>query len=308
MIQLFNIESQKFDTKKYENLLHGTIVSDLESKIAEYVGAEYAVTLNSASSAIFLCLLNKNVTIDIPSMIPPVVLNAIINSGNKYNFTDNTKWIGDSYTLHDFGNYKIIDSAHKLHKNQFKLECNNNDLLIFSFYPTKPLSGLDGGIIVSNNKEYIDHIKCFSLNGTTLKLGSWDNIIKHPGYKMYMNSLQADYIMNNFNTYEEKISKLVDIRDIYNKYFSINNTSDHLYRIQVKDRDALREILYNHKIMTGIHYKSLHNHHLYKQETSTQLLSSDNEEKSTLSIPFHENLSKKQINHIISIINEHKYC
>ena len=43
--------------------MHGEIVNELESKIAEYVGAKYAVSLNSASSAIFLSLLNKNETI-----------------------------------------------------------------------------------------------------------------------------------------------------------------------------------------------------------------------------------------------------
>ena len=51
-------------------------------------------------------------------MIPPVVLNAIITSGNKHNFSDNTDWVGDSYLLHDFGDYKVIDSAQKLEKNR----------------------------------------------------------------------------------------------------------------------------------------------------------------------------------------------
>jgi hypothetical protein len=55
-------------------------------------------------------------------MIPPVVLNALITSGNSINFVDNIDWIGNSYILHDFGNYKIIDSAQKVERNQFKKE------------------------------------------------------------------------------------------------------------------------------------------------------------------------------------------
>ena len=308
MIQLFEIKNHVLDTVNYENLLHGEIVNELESKIAEYVGAKYAVSLNSASSAIFLSLLNVKVTINIPSMIPPVVLNAIINTDNKYNFIDNTNWVGDSYVLHDFGDYKIVDSAHKLHKNQFKAECNDDDLLIFSFYPTKPVSGIDGGIIVSNNKKRIDYLRCLSKNGTTLEEGSWDKAIKFPGYKMYMNSLQAQFIINNLNEYEQKLDKINSIREIYNNHLELTNTSDHLYRIHVQERDTLRKNLQNQKIMTGIHYKTLHNHTVYKMRENTVLLRSEQDDKTTLSIPFHENLTVSQIHYITRTINEYKYC
>jgi dTDP-4-amino-4,6-dideoxygalactose transaminase len=57
------------------------VVNEFENTIANYVGAKYAVSVNSATSAIFLALLNKNITLNIPTMIPPVVLNAIITSG-----------------------------------------------------------------------------------------------------------------------------------------------------------------------------------------------------------------------------------
>ena len=139
MINLFNINKHIIDTSKYSNLLHDGVVTEFENAIADYVGAKYAVSFNSATNAIFLTLLNKKETITVPSMIPPVVLNAIITSGNKYNFRDDTNWVGDSYILHDFGNYKIVDSAQKVEENQFKKECNDNDLMVFSFYPTKPV-------------------------------------------------------------------------------------------------------------------------------------------------------------------------
>ena len=95
----------------------------------------------------------------LPSMIPPVVLNAIVTSGNKYSFNDNTDWVGDSYILHNFGDYKIVDSAQKLEKNQFKSECDDCDLMVFSFYPTKPIGSSDGGMIVSNDFDKIQEVK-----------------------------------------------------------------------------------------------------------------------------------------------------
>ena len=125
MINLFHINNHVIDTSKYSNLLHDSIVTKFEDTIADYVGAKYAVTFNSATSALFLALLDKNTTITVPSMIPPVVLNAIITSGNQYDFYDDVNWVGDSYLLHDFGDYKIIDSAQKLDKNQSILIVKN---------------------------------------------------------------------------------------------------------------------------------------------------------------------------------------
>ena len=92
-----------------------------------------------------------------PSHDPPCVLNALITSGNKIKFYDDTDWVGNSYILHTFSNFKVVDSAQKLDKNQFKKECNPQDLMFFSHYPTKPVGSCDGGTIVSDDmKKYKD--------------------------------------------------------------------------------------------------------------------------------------------------------
>ena len=85
MIQLFNINNHIIDTSKFSNLLHDEVVVEFENKVANYVGAKYACAVNSATSAIFLCCTKGKFlaprTIKIPSMIPPVVANAILTSG-----------------------------------------------------------------------------------------------------------------------------------------------------------------------------------------------------------------------------------
>ena len=118
MIQLFNINNYHIDTSTLGNLLHGPIVTELEENFASYVGAKYACAINSATNAIFLSLLNKNVTVDLPSMIPPVVANAILTSGNKINFIDDVDWVGNSYTFCNlekiffFPNYYLQKTFH----------------------------------------------------------------------------------------------------------------------------------------------------------------------------------------------------
>lgn len=116
MINLFYINTHCIDTNNFSSILHDPIVTEFEDMVANYVGAKYAVALNSATSAIFLALLNKQITVNIPSIIPPVVPNAIITSNNKIQFYDDIDWVGDSYILHMFDDYKIIDSAQKLKK------------------------------------------------------------------------------------------------------------------------------------------------------------------------------------------------
>ena len=56
MIQLFNINKHNIDTSEFSNLLHDKCVEEFEKKIAQYVGAKYACSVNSATSAIFLIM------------------------------------------------------------------------------------------------------------------------------------------------------------------------------------------------------------------------------------------------------------
>ena len=298
-INLFNVNTHIIDTSEFSNLLHDEVVDVFESEIAEYVGAKYACAINSATNAIFLSLLNKNVTVDLPSMIPPVVANAILTSGNKINFVDDVDWVGHSYVLHQFDDYKIVDSAQKLEKDQFKKECNPNDLMIFSFYPTKPLGGSDGGMIVTDDYEKYRWFKEAVLNGMTYADNNWERTISFPGYKMYLNSIQAQIILNNFKTFEEKMKCLENIVDIYNRELGYDNTSLHLYRIKVTDNQKFINKMKQENIICGIHYSALHLNSVYNGGVEFDCPLSEKLETRTVSLPMNENLKEDVIKYII---------
>jgi UDP-4-amino-4-deoxy-L-arabinose-oxoglutarate aminotransferase len=174
--------------------------------------------------------------------------------------------------------------------------------MIFSFYPTKPIGSCDGGMIVSDDLNKILHLKEMALNGMSFSENNWDRKIKFPGYKMYMNSIQCDIALRNFENYKSKLERLSYIREYYNENLGLNNTSSHLYRINTNDRDTLINNLKKHNVQTGIHYKSLHNHEVYKINDDL-LPNSEIESLTTLSIPFHEKLTNNDIEKIIKIIN-----
>ena len=304
MIQLFNINHHTIDTSEFSNLLHDDVVIKFERVIAEYVGAKYACSVNSATSAIFLSLLNKNVTVDLPSMIPPVVANAIITSGNKINFIDDVDWVGHSYRLYQFDDYKVVDSAQKLEKNQFQKECNPQDLMIFSFYPTKPLGGSDGGMIVTDDYEKYKWFKEAVLNGTTYSDSSWGRDISFPGYKMYMNSIQARILLNNFKFFHKKMRVLNSLVTTYNSVLGYNNTSQHLYRIEVVHNKTFIEKMEKLGIICGIHYPALHLNSIYNGGRKFECPKSKKLDHRTVSLPMNEKLSFYELEYIVDKVKE----
>tara|TARA_Y100001973_G_scaffold100428_1_gene161528 strand:+ start:1086 stop:2018 length:933 start_codon:yes stop_codon:yes gene_type:complete len=308
MIQLFNIQHHKIDTSEFNNLLHDDVVVKLEKKIAKYVGSKYACSVNSATNAIFLIMTMdyflKPRTIKIPSMIPPVVANAILTSHNKIEFTDNIKWIGDSYILHKFRTYKVVDSAQKLEKNQFRKECKSNDVMIFSNYPTKPLGGIDGGIIVTDDYKKYKWMKEAVLNGMTFAENNWERSISFPGYKMYMNSIQAEILMRNFYNFDKKMKVLGNLVDIYNRELGYDNSSKHLYTIEVLNNEKFIQNMKNAGIVCGIHYPALHKNPIYNDGKKYDCPKSEKLEKRIVSLPMNERLSFLEMEYIIDKVKE----
>jgi len=300
MIKLMHINDYVIDTSTFQPLLHDKIVDSFEQSIAEFVGAKYACSLHSATSAIFLSLLEKQKTIiEIPSVLPPVVPNAIMCSGHQVLFRDDTEWVGHSYILHEFEDYKIIDSAQQIYENQYKVEANEEDIMIFSFYPTKPIGSIDGGMVVSNDKEKIDRLRVLSRNGISLEQNSWERKVILPGWKLYMNSVQAYVANENFKKLSEKMSRYRAVREAYNSAFNLKNTSDHLYRINVKENDKFLDFMKERGIQCGIHYKALHLMDCYKKESQLELEKSEYENDTTVSIPYHEQLTDEEVKYII---------
>jgi len=301
MIRLFNINDYQINTSELGNILHGEIVEEFEQAFAEYVGAKYACFANSASSLIYLSLKGLNTTVKIPSIAPPVIPNVIVSSGNKMEFYDDIDWVGGIYELHP----GIWDSAQMVDKNQYAKIATGADVMIFSFYPTKPVGGCDGGMIVSDSKYVIDRYKTMVLNGTKPSKNAWDREQVMLGYKMHGNSIQARMAYENLKKLDKKNNTLDQIRLAFNESLGYNNKSHHLYRIRVKDNSKFIEEMKQVGIQCGIHYKAFHKHYLVKNIVKYRdMPKSDLEEKQTVSIPFHEKLSSNNVEYIIDNIRK----
>jgi dTDP-4-amino-4,6-dideoxygalactose transaminase len=308
-ISLFNIPAYQIDTASYSNLLHDRKVRDFEEAFAKYVGAQYAVSFNSATSAIFLLLRqmfrNRNIYIKVPSLIPPVVLNAIINSGNHVYFDDNIEWIGNEYTMFDYTFWRIIDSAQRVTANQYRdlPDGKQKTFIVYSFYPTKPVGGADGGMIVSDNKGIMDELRTFSMNGMSGEANNWERTQTRVGHKMYMNSIQADIALRNLKKLDEKKANLGAIRAFYDGFLGGGtNPSDHLYRIEVSDQHDFINKAKEQGITCGIHYRAAHLNPLFEGYTKGDLPKSVAAANNFVSIPFHEALSPEDCERVLKFV------
>jgi UDP-4-amino-4,6-dideoxy-L-N-acetyl-beta-L-altrosamine transaminase len=311
MIDLFAFDDHVIDTSTFNHYLHGSIVNEFENELCEYVGAKYAASFFSASYAIYSIIKSKVVNtpeiFSIPSMIPPVVPNCIVDAGAKITFNNDIVWVGNSYKLCD----GVIDSAQRLDKNQFANESKPDDLMIFSMYPTKPLPSLDGGVVVSNNKEKIDDLKSLSFYGMEYAADSWSRSQKQVGFKAYMSTMQATIASKNLKNLDSKYAIIDNIRNTYNREFGLKNTSRHLYRIDVKNNSDAISHFKEKGITTGIHYKPQHlNPVFYEYNDPHEEFFFHKEvttpSRTTLSIPLHHKLTNDQVQYIIKTTKESK--
>ena len=310
MIKLFDIPNHVIDTSKFSNLIFDKVVTEFEEAFAKYVGAKYAVAVNSATNAIFLSLksLNDTGTCTVPSLITTRFLNAIEMAGFDYEFTDNSEWVGGSYGLISFfkehWSTSILDCAQQVNPGSFGM--HPYTVRIYSFYPTKPIGGIQGGMIVSNDKARIDWIRQAAHFGEKLSdnTNSWESSTDFKGYQMFMGTIPAYVAFENFKRYDEKRARLAYVADRYTDELDnvVTNRSNHLFRIRTDDNERFVKDMYRKDIVCGIHYKPAHLNKLYGNGQS--LPKSEKDGREVVSIPFHEKLTDNEIDTVIKEVKK----
>ena len=143
------------------------------------------------------------------------------------------------------------------------------------------------------------------LNGAKPSENSWEREQIMFGYKMHGNSIQATIAYKNLKKLDKKNSILEEIRLVFNESLGYNNKSNHLYRIRVKDNSRFIKEMKQAGIQCGIHYKAFHKNNLLKNITEyKEMPNSELEEKQTVSIPFHEKLTKENVEYIIKHVEK----
>lgn len=213
---------------------------------------------------------------------------------------------------------KIIEDAAQAHGAEYKGRKAGSigDVACFSLYPSKNLGAYgDGGIITTSNEEIANKIKFLRNHGRTSEKYLHDM----EGYSSRLDNLQAAILSVKLKYLDVWNNKRRENALIYNRLlenldgiltpYEAEYCSHvyHLYVIQTKYRDDLREYLKSRGIATGIHYpiplhlQPAYNHLEYKEEDFpvTERVSQE-----ILSLPMYPELGE---NHIVKIVETIKY-
>ncbi len=319
-------EKEVINTLRSGWITTGPKTQRFEKMICDYTQSKYAVALNSCTAALHLSLVALGIQQGdevITSPITwPATANVIIHVGAKPVFVDvdrntlniDTKKIEEKISkrtkaiipVHMAGRPCDLDKIHAIAKkhNLYVIEDaahaigaeyngrkigSLSDFTCFSFYPIKAMTTIEGGIVTTQNKEWMENIKINSLHG--VDLDAWKRYTssgkKHhevimPGYKYNMTDIQASLGIHQLLKLDRFLQKREEYVRIYDEAFldipeieipkiGKGVKSAHLlYIIMIKpellkrDRDYFVDALKKENIGTGIHFISLHLQKYYK--------------------------------------------
>lgn len=284
---------------KSGHLTQGALVEQFEAQFRDFVGAKYAVAVNSCTSALFLCLmLTKPKKVTIPSMTFASVASCIIHAGAELLWQDES-WSGSRYALVS-DNLKagtIYDSAHAVHRGDAPQK--QNDLACYSFYPTKNLSGAEGGMIATNNKDHADWLIKARWHARVGK--SWDYIIEFPGWKMNMTDIQAAIGIEYLKRMDEEAKQRKNLVDLYNKLLGTSIKSDHIFQTIVDKRDDFVKFMSDKGIECSMHFKPVHKQPAFKKYYR-KLPQTEYFEKHIVSLPLYPSMEESDVEEVCRLL------
>lgn len=232
----------------------GPFVAELEKKIANLVGAEYAIATTSGTVAIFLALkalgIGHGDEVIVPDMTFIATANAVSLCGakpvlvdiNPANLTISIDAVKEAITLktkaivpvHVTGRgadmpaildiakkhnlYVIEDAAEALtSKQNGKFLGTFGDAGCFSFSANKTISTGQGGMIVTNNKNLYLKLKPLKDQGRPVRGTGGDDPHDTIGYNFRMTDLQAGMGLGQFIHLKERTTRMKRNYELYAK-------------------------------------------------------------------------------------------
>lgn len=225
----------------------GEYTKEFEELFAKCVGTEYAIAVNSGTSALEISLRSidiKNCNVIVPTntffATPASVIHAggIVRFGeiDEYLSLDNNQvlnsgtkaiilvHIGGLITpelkaIQDFckdNNLYLIEDAAHAHGSSFEnsMAGSLGDVGTFSFYPTKIMTSGEGGMITTDNKKIYERALIFRDQG---KAGFLKNVHTEMGYNWRMSEIHAVLGMSQLVYLDKHLRSRRHIAKIYDK-------------------------------------------------------------------------------------------
>ncbi len=337
-----------------------------EQEFAEYLNVKHCTAVSSCTAALHLAMLAAGIRpgdeVIVPAMTFCSTANAVIHAGAKPVFADielpamtidpsdaerkitpRTRAIlpvhfhgrpADMAALRSLAvKHTLVlidDAAHAIEtRYRGKTMGNLGDITCFSFYVTKNMTTVEGGMVTTGRGEWADRIKILALHG--MSKDAWarfsDKGYKHyqvvaAGFKYNMTDLQASFGLHQLHRLEQNLARREAIWKTYTEAFKglplllppdpapDTRHARHLYAVRVTpesplDRDDLMDGLYKRNIGTGVHYTALHLHQYYRESFGYNKGDFPNAEAvgaTTLSLPLSAKLTDGDVQDVIDAV------
>jgi perosamine synthetase len=369
-IPWISMEDKKavFAALKSRWLTGGPQATTFERMFADYIGAKYAVAVNSCTAALHLAMRALDVKsgdeVIVPDLTFAATANAPLFCGAKPVFADidektfnispndvlkkitpKTKAIipvhygGQpcdmkeiSEIAEDHKLFVVEDCAHSLGAKYSDQQTGTFGVMgCFSFYPTKIITTLEGGMVTTNDEKIDRKLRLLREHGmsrTALERESgatWSYDIVDLGYNYRLTEPQAALGISQLKRIDDGIKRRISAASYYNKQLSNHDSGVvtpytapkrshifHLYTLKIPKkslgttRDEVFKKLSDSGIQSSVHYTPLHLMSFYKQflNKKSSFPAAEKVYEEILSLPLYPTLTKKQILFISAKIKE----
>lgn len=346
----------------------GPRVAAFEEAFRKKIGCRYAVATNSCTAALHLALLSLEIGEGAEVITTPMTfcatVNAILHARATPVFVDihpesltiNPEEISKAITrktrailpVHLYGApcemgaigeiarrrhlHVVEDAAHALGaKINGRFIGRTSEAACFSFYPTKNITTIEGGMLCAQSSVVAERAKRMRLHG--LSKDAWRRYsgpgieryrVESLGFKYNMTDVQAALGLSQLPRLDRFLAKRKRIWEIYDRELShlpwlkLPPSGDsgsvharHLYTVLVQGnrpehqrRNILRR-LHLHKIGAGIHYTSLHLEPYYRRRFGFRPEDFPNAldaSRRTLSLPLSNSMTLDDARRVVRIL------
>ena len=354
------------NTLKNTLLTDGPILENFESSFSKFTNSKYAIGVSNATSALHLSLKSLGITagdeVIIPDMTFIATSSAIMLTGatpvladvNDHDFNISINSIKKNITSKTKAILPVHFAGRPCDIKKIAKIAKSNDLLLvedcahalgtkfenkhvgtfgntgcFSFYPTKNITSIEGGMVITNSKKTAKFILSSRNHGLTKSLKNrfskgkpWDYDVIEPGYNYRLDEIRSALGLNQLKRIKKinlkrKIacnyynSKLKNMSGIIIPTYSIPTTTSsyHLYIIKITNdfkisRDELFKKFLDAGIQTSVHYKPLHEFTILKTKgkINDKLKTTKMIYNQIISLPLYQNITRKEQDIVIDCI------
>jgi dTDP-4-amino-4,6-dideoxygalactose transaminase len=193
------------------------------------------------------------------------------------------------------------------------------DIACFSFDPVKIITSIDGGCVVTPNRDEVERLHHHRLLGvdkdTTLRYKNkraWDYDVVDAGYRYHLNNIMASIGVSQIKKTDAFIASRRAVCERYSEAFdgidglrvlrrSYADVSPFIYSIRVLGgrREALIEHLAAQRIEVGIHFVPVHRHTYFAGARRSPMPVTEAVVEEVLTLPLHSFQTEERTQRVI---------